>query len=296
MFWILSILFVIGGLLLLMSSFAAGKFGASARLIGGIIFVVGAITLLAAMIIIIPAGHVGVIYDPFAGGVQDGELSEGLTLVPPWQEVILYSMRTQSYNLHYGGDDIAVSALTAEGLTVSVDLTVLYHVQPGQASSIYQNIGKYYQEIVLKPIVRASVRDLISKYKAEDLYTEAKRVLIQNKLTSDVAEKLAEKGIEVESILIRDIVLPDKIMNAIEAKLESQQQAIMMEFVLEKEEQEAQRKIIEAQGIADSNEIISNSLTDSYLTWYWIQSLQQHESVIYVPVGDEGLPLFKEVD
>ncbi len=296
MFWILAILFVISGLGLVFGSAFLGRARAGSLVFGGILFMIGAITLIATIVQFVPAGHSGVIYDPFAGGVQTYELGEGLQLVPPWQEVIMFSMRTQSYDMHTGGDDIAIPALTAEGLTVTVDLSILYHVERGSAPSIYQEIGQNYREIVLKPIVRSTVRDLVSKYEAGDLYTEEKRVLLQQKLLFDVGKKLEDKGIIIETALIRDIVLPAKIMDAIEDKLEAQQQAIMMEFVIDKEDKEADRKIIEAGGIAQSNEIISNSLTDGYLTWYWIQSLEEHESVIYVPVGESGLPIFKGVE
>ena len=268
-------------------------FGGFLLVIFGLLFV---LVLFGNVFVIDDAGYAGVIYDPLAGGVQQNVLNEGFYLFFPWQSVTHYDVRTQSYNMHTGGDDVSLSVLTTEGLTVTIDLSVIYHIEKQKAPEIHQTVGIYYAEVLLKPIVRSTTRDLVALYSAEDLYTTEKRAVLQSSLTKRIKEKLQERGIQIEDVLIRDIELPVQIQNAIQSKVAAEQDAQRMEFVLQKEEKEADRKVIEANGITESQRIIADSLTDSYLTWYWIQNLKEHESVIYVPVGNNGLPLFKDID
>lgn len=294
LFAILSIALVLFGLALLI--FARGEFSNPVKIAGLAMAIGGVILILMVSIVTIPAGYVGVVYDPFAGGVQSTELSEGFHLIFPWQEITQYSLRTMTYNMHTGGDDVAVYALTNEGLEVVIDVSVVYHAQAGKVWEIHKTVGEYYSDILIKPKTRAIIRDRIAYYKAEDLYTTEKRVALQAAITKSIQEELEPRGIVVESILIRDIVLPVTIKNAIEAKLGAEQDAKKMEFVLQKEQKEAERKVVEAGGIFQSNKIIAESLTTNYLTWYWIQSLKEQNSVIYVPINENGLPVFKNVD
>jgi regulator of protease activity HflC (stomatin/prohibitin superfamily) len=277
-----------------------GLFNNIGKLIGGmfvvliVLFVL--LLILGNIFVVIEAGYVGVIYDPLAGGVQARTMGEGFYVMMPWQTVTHYNLRTMSYNMHPGGDDIGLNVITAEGLTVKLDLSVLYHVESDQAPELYKNVGTDYAEVLIKPVARATARDLVATYNAEDLYTTNKRVILQASLTNNIKGKLEGRGIIVEDVLIRDIILPDQIQTAIETKLTAEQDAKRMEFVLQKEQSEAERKVIEAKGISESQTIIANSLTDSYLTWYWIQNLKDQKSVIYVPIQNNGLPLFKNVD
>ncbi|MFH2105759.1 MAG: prohibitin family protein [Candidatus Micrarchaeota archaeon] len=277
-----------------------GLFDNIGKLIGGmfvalvVLFVL--LLILGNIFVVIEAGNMGVIYDPFAGGVQAKTLGEGFYVMMPWQTVTHYNLRTMSYNMHRGGDDIGLDVITAEGLTVKLDLSVLYHVESNDAPSLYKSVGTDYANVLIKPVARATARDLVATYNAEDLYTTDKRVVLQSSLTSNIKAKLIDRGIVIEDVLIRDIVLPDQIQTAIETKLTAEQDAKRMQFVLQKEQSEAERKVIEARGISESQTIIANSLTDSYLTWYWIQNLKDQKSVIYVPIQNNGLPLFKNVD
>ncbi len=291
---IFSIVLLLFGLAIVV--FGRGEFSSPLK-IAGLVITIGAVGILLLIITtIIPAGHVGVIYDPFAGGVQSYQLEEGFHFILPWQEVTQYSLRTMTYNMHEGGDDISIYALTNEGLEVIIDLSIVYHVQPDKAWEIHKKVGEYYTDVLVKPIARTKVRDLIAFYKAEDLYTTDKRVALQTSITTKIRDELEHRGIIVESSLIRDRNLMISIKNAIEMKLKAEQDAKAMEFILQKEQKEAERKVVEAGGIAQSNKIIADSLTQSYLTWYWIQSLEKQKSVIYVPIGDNGLPLFKNID
>jgi regulator of protease activity HflC (stomatin/prohibitin superfamily) len=292
LFALLSVLLLVVGLFVLI--FKGNK--TPIRLAGFVMTGVGLFFLFMLTIVTVPAGHVGVVYDPFAGGVQEYQLAEGFHVIAPWQEITQYSLRTMTYNMHEGGDDIPIYALTSEGLEVLVDVSIVYHIKPDKAWEIHKTIGENYAEVLIKPIARATVRDLIAFYKAEDLYTTEKRVILQTAITKKIQEQLEPRGIVVEAVLVRDINLPKGIKEAIEAKLQAEQDAKRMEFVLQKEQKEAERKVIEAKGIAESNKIIADSLTQNYLTWYWIQSLKDQNSVIYVPIGENGLPIFKNVD
>ena len=198
--------------------------------------------------------------------------------------------------MHKGGDDVAVSVLTAEGLDVNVDVSVIYHLERGKSAEIHRNVGELYSDVLIKPVSRATVRDLVSTYRSEDLYTTEKRVTLQTTLTEKIRERLEPRGIEIENVLIRDIELPIQVKSSIESKITAEQDAKRMEFVLQKEQKEAERKIVEAGGVAESQKIISASLDDKLLTWFWIKSLEKQNSVIYVPIGESGLPLFKDID
>ncbi len=246
--------------------------------------------------VIIPAGHVGVVYDPLNGGVQTYELKEGFHLMPPWIHVVEFSMRTQALNMHPGGDDISLTVLTAEGLQVGMDITVLYRIEPNKAHEVYKNVGEDYVDIIMIPSTRAAVRDLVALYHSEDLYTTDKRITLQRQLKQKLEKQLEGRGILIEDVLIRDIILPERVTEAIETKLRAEQEALTMQYILQKEKLEAQRKVVEAQGIADSQRIIAESLTDKYLRWYWINTLKDQNSVIYIPIGENGMPIFKDVD
>ncbi len=297
-FWIIGIILAILGFLVLTGSVVSRdeRSKGAGTLIGFILLIAGAGLFFSATFITVPAGNIGVLYDPFGGGVQGKELSEGFHIIPPWQDVTMYSIRSQTFNMHKGGDDDSVSVLTAEGLDVAIDVSVIYHIKRDEAPSLHRNVGEEYQEVLIKPVSRATVRDLVSTYRSEDLYTTDKRVTLQNTLTERIREKLEPRGIEIENVLVRDIELPLQVKDSIETKITAEQDAKRMEFVLQKENKEAERKVVEAKGVAESQRIISESLSDKFLTWFWINSLEKQNSVIYVPIGESGMPIFKNVD
>lgn len=235
----------------------------------------------------IPAGHVGVQYS-WGGGVLEEQFTEGWHFKAPWIDVTLYSIRTiqQTETIH---------ALSNEGLSVNMDGTILYHIIPNKAYLIHKTIGPDYEKVVILPQFRSVVREIIAQYQAVDIYSE-KRATLEKEVFEEISKRLKEKNIEVEAILFRNVELPPQLKDAIEQKKKAEQEALRMQYVIEKEKLEADRKRIEAQGIADANKIIANSLTENYLRWYWITNLDKHRSVIYVPIGNDGMPLFKNVD
>jgi len=251
---------------------------------------------------IIGPGETGVKFNLLSDGVQECEFSEGLKLKAPWVTVDKFNVRTQEYTMskvvtegELDRDD-RVRTVTKEGLYVDLDITVLYRIVPDKANVIRQTIGKEgeYQEIIIRSITRNAVREVISTYEAMDIYGE-KRGTIEEEIYTVMHNQLSTRDIIIEDMLIRDVEIPHELSISIEKKKAAEQLALEMEYVLLTEEKEKERKIIEAEGIAGANNIISGSLTDAYLQWYWIENLQNHDSVIYVPIGDEGLPLFKEV-
>jgi regulator of protease activity HflC (stomatin/prohibitin superfamily) len=244
------------------------------------------VAVIAFVAVAVPAGHVGIL-DTF-GSVAPTTFAPGFHLKLPitWVEPI--SIKTQEIK-----EDTTVPS--NEGLLVTLETSVLYKLSPNSAIEIYKTVGKNYQEVVVVPQIRSAIRETTASYEAKALYTSA-REKIADEIFTRLKPDLEQRGIILEKVLLRDLKLPEKVTSAIEAKLEAEQQSEQMKFVLTKEELEADRKRIEAAGIKDSQEIIAESLTDSYLTWYWIQNLKEHSSVIYVPIEERGLPIFKEID
>jgi len=227
----------------------------------------------------VPAGHVG-IYDEL-GNVNDKEYSTGFHWKVPWSGI--HSMSIQTKEIKETSE-----VPSKEGLIVTLDVSIWYKVKPDRASDIYRTIGENYQDVVINPLLRSSIRDITSKYEVKTLYTDG-REIVSTEIFELMKDELDSRGIELETVMLRDLKLPLTVANAIEQKLKAEQEAEQMEFVLEKETQEAERKRIEAQGIADSQAIIDQSLTPEYLRWYWLTHLKDHTSVIYVPIEPDGM-------
>jgi len=255
------------------------------------------LAIFSTMIVIVPAGHVGV-YDEL-GKVKDKEFQPGFHLKIPWANVISMSVKTQEYTMTYTqgegskSESDVISALTKEGLTVDLDITVLYRLQPDKADIIYKTIGTNYINVIVRPQIRTAIRDIVAKYEAKQIYSED-RQKVSLEIFDEMKESLNERGIILEKVLLRHVQIPTELTKAIEQKLTAEQAIAKKEFDVKTEEKEADRKRIEAQGIADANEIIANSLSESYLQWYWIGQLEK-ANVYYVPVGNDGLPIFKEI-
>ncbi len=264
------------------------------KIIGALIIIFIALSI---TITVVPAGNVGVM--DFFGRVGERELSPGIQFKTPLSRVITFSTRTQDFTMTsrlgegnvYGDDSIAV--LTKEGLTLGLDMTVLYHLETGNVADLYKNVGKDFKEKIIRPSIRTVIRDIVAQYNAEALYS-AKREEAVGKISEKLTEKLKERGIIIEDVLLRNVTLPAKLADAIEEKLKAEQEAQRFDFVLEKEEKEAERKRIEARGQRDAQKIINESLTTRYLEYLYIRELKDREGTIYVPVNpNNGLPLFK---
>jgi regulator of protease activity HflC (stomatin/prohibitin superfamily) len=225
----------------------------------------------------IDAGEIGV--QSLFGKVQDEILSSGLNMVNPLMDIRSIDVRTQNYTMsgvHNEGDvagDDAIRVLTADGLEVVIDLTVLYRVQANQAPKIVREIGYDFKNVVVRPITRTKIRDNAVYYTAVDLYS-LKRDEFQTRIFKTIEENLKVRGLVLEQLLVRNISLPASVKGSIEEKIKAEQDAQKMQYVLQKEKQEAERKRVEAQGIADYQRIISMGLGDKQLQYEQIQAMK----------------------
>lgn len=237
-------------------------------------------------LLVVPAGTVGV-YDLF-GKVSDQVVAPGIHVINPLAKIHKMSVRTQEVKE-------TVDLPSREGLTVKVDVSLLFNLEPVKAAEVFRTIGFNYVNIVVVPQLRSVVRDVTSGYDAKALYT-AEREVITTNVYKMLAPVLKERGVRAEKVLLRKITLPVKVAAAIESKLEAEQQAEQMKFVLDKERQEAERKRIEAQGIADYQTIINQGLNENLLKYRGIEATRElakspNTKVVVIGSGKDGLPI-----
>jgi len=292
---ILGIIIVIVGMVLKRSPEPANRFAGMATIVGIIAVVLG---LILSSIKVINRGQVGV--QVLFGKVQSDVLESGLHFIDPVVEVDTLSVQLQNYTMSgkdsegaVKGDD-AIRVLSSDGLEVTIDLSVLYKINPEKAPFILQNIGENYEDKVVRPITRTAIRDNAVNYQAVDLYS-VKREEFQAKINRTITENFAKNGLEVQQILVRNISLPATVRASIESKIQAEQEAQKMQFVLQKERQEADRKRVEAQGIADYQKILSTGLSDKQLQYEAIKAQKEialsPNTKIIVIGGNKGTPI-----
>ena len=244
--------------------------------------------ILFSMVKIVPPGHVGIL---ILFGKIEGSVGEGLHLVNPLYSMELMNVRTQEVFEH-------AEAPSREGLNIVLEVSCLYHLNPQEAVRLYRQIGPDYREIVVKPQFRSAIRGVTVRHDAKDLYTSS-REMIANEIFETLVTDLNKRGLEVESILLRRIQLPASVVEAINSKLAAEQEAQRMRFVLAKEEQEAQRKQIEAQGIQNFQRIVSQGISEQLLRWKGIEATshlaESSNSKVVIIGGKDGLPLIFNV-
>lgn len=251
---------------------SAGKIG---RYAGFGLILLG---LLTACFVQINPGQVGV--KTLFGKVQPDVLREGLNVVNPVVDIVDFDVRTQNYTMsaiHDEGDqegDDAIRVLTADGLEVVIDLSVLYHIVPEKAPDILRTIGKDIKDVIVRPVSRTKIRDNAVFYDAVALYS-SKRDEFQQKIFQSIEKEFSDRGIVLENLLIRNIQLPESVKQTIESKINAEQEAQKMKFVLEKEKQEADRKRVEAQGISDYQRILTSTLTDKLIQYEQIKAQRE---------------------
>ena len=271
------------------------------RMIISIALLVFGLWLFFASIQVVDAGETGV-YSLF-GRVKETELKSGFHLVIPLAKVTRMSIRTEEYTMSIAqgegkrsGAD-AITSLTKEGLSVDLDMTVLFRVSEEKASDIYSTVGikEDIDEKIIRPTIRTVIRDVIAQYEAKDIYSE-KREEAAEKIKISLADDLKDRGIIIENVLLRNVALPANLANAIQEKLQAEQEAQKYDFILQREEKEKERKIIEAEGQRDAQKIINESLSTNYLYYLYISDLKSREGTIYVPTNPStGMPLFREL-
>jgi regulator of protease activity HflC (stomatin/prohibitin superfamily) len=223
----------------------------------------------------IDAGQIGV--KVLFGKVQNDVLGSGLHFINPLMEVRSLDIKTQNYTMSGTNDegmktgDDAIRVLTADGLEVTIDLTVLYKLLPSEAPKLVRETGVDYTDKIVRPLTRTKIRDNAVYYDAISLYS-TKRDEFQSRIFKSIEEDFKTRGLVLEQLLVRNITLPQSVKATIEQKINAEQDAQKMQFVLLKEKQEAERKRVEAQGIADYQRIINIGLTSQQLQYEQIKA------------------------
>jgi len=274
-------LIILGIFALLASFFMASQNGQAARfskvtrIVALILVILGAAF---SMFQVVESGEVGV--KTLFGKVDDDVLYSGLNIVNPMMEVRTFDVKTQNYTMSGVNDegskigDDAIRVLSADGLEVIIDLSVLFKVKPSAAPEILRTIGTDYLDKIVRPIARTAIRDNAVSYDAVALYS-SKRDEFQNKIFNTINKSFIKRGLELEQLLVRNITLPPSVKTTIESKINAEQDAQKMTFVLQKERQEAERKRVEAQGIADYQKILSTGLSDKQLQYETIKAQKE---------------------
>lgn len=251
------------------------KFSPAVRILGFVLILVG---VASSMFKQIDAGKVGVM--SLYGKVQPDILESGLHLINPLLDVTDFDIQTQNYTMSaihsegaQQGDD-AIRVLSNDGLEVIIDLTVLYRIEPESAPKIFKQIGENYTDKIVRPVTRTRIRDNAVYYDAVALYS-TKRNEFQQRIFKSIEDDFKKRGLILEQLLIRNINLPESVKTTIESKINAEQEAQKMQFVLQKEKQEAERKRVEAQGIADYQRIISTGLSDKQLQYEQIKAQKE---------------------
>ncbi|QLE02762.1 prohibitin family protein [Galbibacter sp. BG1] len=255
-----------------------------------IIIAIALIVFVAKSTITIDSGEAGVLFKTFGNGVVTDEppLSEGFHLVAPWNKVFVYEVRQQEISEK-------MQVLSSNGLEIKLDASVWFQPQYENLGSLHQEKGIDYVPRVLQPAIRSAARSVVGRYTPEQLYS-SKRDAIQKEVFDETKEILKEQYVQLNEVLVRDITLPPTIKDAIERKLRQEQESLEYEFRIEKAEKEAKKQIIEAQGKADANQILSASLTDKILQDKGIEATTKlsespNTKVIVIGGGDKGLPI-----
>ena len=274
-FLVLGIFALIAGFAINTPALAFSRFSRPVKVIGVILIVLG---LLSSSDRQIDAGQVGVI--SLFGSVSDRSLNSGLSFVNPLATVTEFDIKTQNYTMSASSDegekqgDDAIRVLTADGLEVVIDLTVLYRVVPADAPKILREIGPDYTDKIVRPITRTRIRDNAVYYDAVALYS-SRRDEFQGRIYKTIDADFKRRGLMLEQLLIRNIDLPASVKKTIESKINAEQDSQKMQFVLTKERQEAERKRVEAQGIADYQKILSTGLSDKQLQYEQIKAQRE---------------------
>ncbi len=255
----------------------------------GIILLVAvgsALLALSRCIAVIPAGSVGVI--DFFGTVSDKTLKAGINLVNPLARIVRMSVKTQEMKE-------VMDVPSKEGLTVQLEVSVLYHLNPEMAPNVYKTVGTNYESVLLEPQFRSVTRGVTASFEAKALYT-SEREHLSRLITTEIVTATAPRGIVVENAPLRKVTLPSGLSASIEQKLQAEQESQRMQFILAKEKQEADRKRIEAQGISDFQKIVQQGISEPLLRWKGIEATERiaqssNTKVIIVGAGKDGLPI-----
>ena len=258
--------------------------------IPAITLIIFAVIILAKSAITIGSGEAGVLYKVFDGGVVTDQppLGEGFHIIAPWNKVIIYEIRQQELFEK-------MKVLSSNGLEIQIDASAWYKPITEDLGKLHQEKGENYRERIIQPAIRSAARSVVGRYTPEQLYS-SKRDAIQEEIYEETKKILDKQYVQLNEVLVRDVTLPGTIKDAIERKLKQEQESLEYEFRLVTAQKEAERQIIEAQGKADANRILSASLTDKILSDKGIEatiklSESNNSKVVVIGSGKDGLPL-----
>jgi regulator of protease activity HflC (stomatin/prohibitin superfamily) len=290
---------ILVGIVILVIGFVIASADPSLKKYRSVIKTVGVVVILIGIstsaVVQVEPGQVGV--QKLFGKVNDNILESGLNVINPLVKVVMFDIRTENYTMSGVTDegskmgDDAIRVLSADGLEVIVDLTVLYKVIPSEAPRILKEVGTDYRNVLVRPICRTKIRDNAVYYDAVALYS-TKRDEFQSRIFSTIETNFKERGLMLEQLLVRNLTLPASVKATIESKINAEQDAQKMTFVLQKERQEAERKRVEAQGIADYQKILSTGLSDRLLQYEMIKAISAspNAKLIFMTNG-KNLPI-----
>lgn len=261
---------------------SAGYRAGASGLVAGVALLIAAVQAIT----VIPAGEVGVV--DFFGTVSPNTLKSGIHLVNPLATIVKMSVKTQEIKE-------VMDVPSKEGLTMQIEVSVLYHLDPEKASDVYKTIGRDYVNVLLETQFRSVSRGVTAAYEAKALYTSEREQLAQA-IAQDLRKLVEPRGIAVEATPLRKLTLPHRLAAAIEEKLSADQESQRMQFVLLKEKQEAERKRIEAGGIADFQKIVTQGISEPLLRWKGIEATMKiaessNSKVIVIGSGKDGMPV-----
>ncbi len=258
----------------------------------GIITMVALIFVLAlsnSIFLTLDPGQRGVLFKRFGGGLDKQHIyKQGFHMIAPWNTMYVYDVRVnEAFE--------KMTVLSKNGLNINVDLSYRFLPEADKIGYLHNQIGVNYQDRIIIPEIRSATREVIGKYLPEELYS-SKREAIQEEIFQRTSVSILEKHLILDAVLIREVILPQTLQDAIERKLKEEQSSLEYEFRLERERKEAERRVIEAQAKADANQILNASLTDNILRDKGIEatlelSKSPNSKVVIVGGGDGGLPL-----
>jgi len=256
------------------------------RLVGLGIVALLLVILLFSSVTRVNTGHVGVL--TLFGKVTGETLGEGLHLINPLKTNNEMSVQTQTIKE-------SANVPSSEGLMMALDTSLIYHLNPDRAAEVFQKIGSDYEDKVVENTLRSAIREATASHTANALYT-GEREAVANEIQKKITEELSKRGMTVENVMLRDIQLPATLKASIEAKQQAEQEALAMNFRLQKETQEAQRKRIEAAGVRDFQQIVAQGITPSLLEWKGIEATENlaksaNTKVVVIGNNKNGLPL-----
>jgi regulator of protease activity HflC (stomatin/prohibitin superfamily) len=242
----------------------------------------------------VPSGHRAVFYSAFGSGTEFGRIyGEGFTFHLPWNKMFVYRTQIQEQK-----EDLTV--LSSDGASIKMEVSILYYPEPTKLDSLQVTVGEGYYSDIVAPNIRGIARAVAGRYKPEEIYS-TKREQVAREIIDELKASVAKKWIVIENVLIRNVQIPEKISDAINFKLTADQETQRMQFTIEKERLEADRKRIEAQGIADFQKIVSAGLTSSYLKWKGIEATEHlatstNSKIVIVGNSSNSMPVILSAD